>query len=162
MAPHRKLSDIVRHRLLISVRSILLGWAALFGITYLVERPLIFLTAQFLGAHWVPTEQLALTCLGLVATGWIIGRWNRLDGMASALIFAAMLAVWNFDLVPINLSWLYRLILDSFQDVRVLEPMLTSLVTHTFLLGSLLAGAGLSRPAQRPVSIAPNRTDHLA
>ena len=152
----------MRRRLLISLRSILLGWAALFGITYLVEGPLLLLTARFFGAHWVPTEQLALTCAGLAATGWVIGRWNRLDAMVSALIFAAMLAVWNFDLVPINLPWLFRLIVDSFQDVRVVEPMLTSLVTHAFLLGSLLAGAGLSRPAQLPVSIAPDQTNHLA
>ena len=152
----------MRHRLLISLRSILLGWAALFGITYLVERPLLLLSARFLGASWVPTEQLALTCLGLAATGWIIGRWNRVDAMASALVFAAMLAVWNFGLVPIDMPWLFRLIVDSFQDVRYLESLLTSLVTHAFLLGSLLAGAGLSRPVQRPVSIAPDRTDHLA
>ena len=64
----------MRHRLLISARSILLGWVALFGITYLLERPMLFLSAHFLGASWVPTEQLALTCAGLAATGWIIGR----------------------------------------------------------------------------------------
>jgi hypothetical protein len=152
----------MRHRLLISVRSILFGWTALFGITYLVERPLLLLSAHFLGASWIPTEQLALICAGLATTGWIIGRWNRFDAMASALFFAAMLAVWNFGLVPINLPWLFRLILNSFQDLRYLESLLTSLVTSAFLLGSLLAGASLSRPAQVPVSIAPNQTDNRA
>jgi hypothetical protein len=152
----------MRHRLLISARSILLGWAALFGITYLVERPLLLLSAQFLGASWVPTEQLALTCVGLAATGWIIGRWNRLDAMASALFFALMLAVWNFGLAPINLPWLFRLMLDSFQDFRYLESLLTAVVTHAFLLGSLLAGAALSGPAQPPMSIAPDRMDNRA
>jgi hypothetical protein len=152
----------MRHRLLISARSILLGWVALFGITYLVERPMLFLSAHFLGASWVPTEQLALTCAGLAATGWIIGRWNRSYAIASALFFAAMLTVWNFGLVPINLPWLFRLTLDSFQDLRYLESLLTSLVTHVFLLGSLLAGAGLSGPAQSPMSIAPDRMDNRA
>lgn len=148
----------MRHRLLISVRSILLGWAALFGITYLVERPLLLLTAHFFGASWVPTEQLALACAGLAATGWIIGLGNRLD----VLIFAATLAVWNFGLVPINLAWLFRLILDSFQNPRYLESLLTALATHVFLFGSLLAGARLLSPAQPPVSIAPDRMDNRA
>lgn len=152
----------MRRRLVISVRSILLGWAALFGITYLVERPLLLLTAHFIGASWLPTEQLALACAGLAAIGWIIGRWNRFDAMAAALIFAATLAIWNVGLVPLDLPWLFRLILDSFQNLRYLESLLTALATHGLLFGSLLAGARLSGPAQPPVSIAPDRMDNRA
>ena len=87
------------------MRSILLGWAALFVITYLMERPLLLLTAHFVGASWLPTEQLALACAGLAAAGWLIGLGNRFD----VLLFAATLAVWNFGLVPINLPWLVPL-----------------------------------------------------
>jgi len=148
----------MRHRPLISVRSIVLGWATLFGITYVVERPLVVLSARFLGASWLPTEQLALTCAGLAATGWVVGLGNRFD----VLIFAAMLAVWNFGLVPINLPWLFRLILNSFQDLRYLESLLTAIVTDVFLLGSLLAGARVSSPAQPRVSIAPDGMDNRA
>ncbi len=132
--------------LLITARSILLGWAALFGITYLVERPLLVLTTRFLGPAWLPTAQLALACAGLVATGWIIGRWNRFD----VLLFAATLAIWNFGLVPIDIPWLLRLLIDSFESSRYLESFSTSLVTHIFLFGSLFTGARLGR-AREPV-----------
>jgi hypothetical protein len=138
----------MRHRLLIAARSILLGWATLVAATYLVERPLLGWTAPLLGATWFPTAQLALACAGLVGTGWIIGRWNRLD----VLIFAVTLAVWSFGLVPINLSWLFRLLMDSFESSRYLESFFTSLVIHVLLFGSLIIGANLSR-TREPVDL---------
>jgi hypothetical protein len=141
----------MRHRLLISARSILLGWAALFGITYLVERPLLLLSAHALGATWLPTEQLALACVGMTATGWIIGRWNRLDAMAAALIFAAILALSDFGLVPVNFPWLLRLMVDTFENARYFESFVTSLATHVLLFGSLLVGANLSRAREPTV-----------
>lgn len=141
----------MRHRLLISARSILLGWVALVGITYLVERPLLLLSAHALGASWLPTEQLAMACAGLVGTGWIIGRGNRFD----VLIFAVTLAVWNFGLVPINLSWLFRLLKDSFESSRYLESFFNSLAIHVFLFGSLIIGANLSR-RREPVNLGIN------
>ena len=55
----------MRHRLLIAARSILLGWAALFAVTYLAERPLLRWTAPVLGASWLPTAQLAFECVAL-------------------------------------------------------------------------------------------------
>ena len=135
----------MRHRLLISARAILLGWVGLFAITYLVERPLLSWTARLLGGSWLPTAHLALACAGLAATGWIVGRGNRFD----VLILAAMLAVWNFGLVPaIDLPWLFRLTIDSFGNSRYVESLITAAATHALLFGSLFAGARLSRPAQ--------------
>jgi hypothetical protein len=130
----------MRHRLLIATRSILVGWAALFALTYLVERPLLGLIAHLLGASWLPTVQLALVCAGLAATGWMIGRWNRFD----VLVFAVLLGVWNFGMVPIDLPWLLRLLVETFESSRYLEAFFTSLVTHVFLFGSLFVGASLS------------------
>src|SRR5271154_3005804 len=107
----------MRHRLLITARSMLLGWATLLAATYLVERPLLLWTAPLLGARWFPTAQLALECVALAATGWMIGRWNRSDVVPAVLVFAAMLAVWDFGLVPaINIPWLFRLMADSFRN----------------------------------------------
>jgi hypothetical protein len=144
----------MRHRLLIAARSILLGWATLAAATYLVERPLLRWTAPLLGAPWVPTVQLALECAALATTGWMIGRWNRLDGARAVVVFAAMLAVWNFGLVPsMNVPWLLRLIADSFGDARYLESLGTAAATHALLFGSLFVGARLSRPARAPVSL---------
>jgi hypothetical protein len=144
----------MRHRLLITARSILLGWATLVAFTYLVERPLLLWTAPLLGASWLPTVQLAFDCVALAATGWMIGRWNRSDAVPAVLVFAAMLAVWTFGLVPaINLPWLFRLIADSFRDARYLESLVTEAATHALLFASLFVGARLSRPARAPVSL---------
>jgi hypothetical protein len=144
----------MRHRLWITVRSILLGWATLASATYLVERPLLRFTADLLGGSWIPTAELILECAGLAAAGWMIGRWNRSGALLAVLVFAAMLAVWNFGLVPtMNIIWLFELIVDSFGDVRYLESLGTAAVTHAFLFGSLFVGERLSRPAQTPVSL---------
>ena len=131
----------MRHQLLISARSILFGWIALFAAIYLIVRPLLLVTARLLGASWLPTAQLALACAGLAATGWIVGHGNRWD----VLVFAAILAVWNFGLVPVDIPWLVRLMVDSFENSRYLESLFTSLSTHAFLFGSLFIGAHLAR-----------------
>jgi hypothetical protein len=130
-----------------AVRSSVLAWGALFAITFGIERPLMRWASTILGASWVPTVQLALQCCGLAAIGWLIGRW----GNRGALIFAAMLAVWNFGLVPIDIPWLIHLLIDSFDNSRYLESFFTSLVTHVFLFGSLFTGAALSRPREQVV-----------
>jgi hypothetical protein len=144
----------MRHRLLISARSILLGWTTLFAITYLVERPLLLRTAPLLGGSWLPTAQLAFECVALAATGWVVGRWSHLDAIRAVFVFAAMLAVWDFGLVPgIVVPWLFRLIVDSLGNARYLGALVTAAVTHALLFGSLFVGARLSRPSQAPVSL---------
>jgi hypothetical protein len=145
----------MRHRLLISARSILFGWATLLVVTNLVEHPLLFWSEPLLGASWFPTVQLILECVALAASGWIIGRWNQLDAMRVTLVFAVMLAIWDFGLVPaINLRWLFQLTIDVIKSLRYLESFITALAAHALLFGSLITGARLSRPRQtKPLSI---------
>ena len=145
----------MRHRLLISARSILLGWATLFVLTRLVERPLLVWATPLLGASWLPTAQLALECAALAATGWIIGRWNQYGPIPVVVVFAAMLAVWDFGLVPaINIRWLVQLAADSAGNARYLESLVTAAATQALLFASLVTGARLSRPRQAaPMSI---------
>lgn len=128
--------------MLIAARSALIGWIALYGITFLIERPLLRFAAHHLGASWLPTARLALVCAALAATGWLIGRW-RYRGV---LLFAATLAIRNFGLAPgLDILWLFRLLIDTFHSSRYLGSFLTSLVTHVFLFGSLFIGAHLAR-----------------
>jgi len=139
-------------RLLIAARSFLAGWAALFAITYLVTRPLLALVVPLLGASWMPTAQLALECAALAAVGWIVCRLSRRP--SAVLIFAIMLAIWNFGLTPaINIPWLFRLIIDAIGDARYLGSLITAAATHALLFGSLIVGARLSLPRQSTVSI---------
>ena len=130
-----------------AARSVLVGWLALFAITALIERPIIR-HAAFLGPAWAPTIRLALECLGLCAVGWLIGPWGNLG----VWIFAASISVRSFGLAPgIDVPWLFRLLMDTFQNFRYLQSFFTSLVTHLFLFGSLFIGVRLSRRNKRTI-----------
>jgi len=132
-------------------RSIALGWATLLAIGYAVEGPLLRWTAPLFGPVWIATAHLAFDCLTLAAAGWVVGRSNRRYAIPSALVFAATLCFWDFG--ALNVPLLVRLIWDSFQDSRYLDALATSAETHALLFGCLTAGAMLSRPRARPVSI---------
>jgi hypothetical protein len=118
-------------------------------------RPLLHAASPLLGPPWFPTAGLALVCVGLAATGWVIGRWNRPDAVPVAIVFAAMLAVWDFGLVPaIDVRWLFRLTIDALGSSRYLESLITAVATHAVLFGSLIAGVFLSRSRQTaPISV---------
>ena len=103
-----------------------------------------------LGASWLPTAQLAITCLALAACGWVIGRFARPHPLIGAFAFAATLAVWNFGLAPaIDIPWLFRLLIDSFQNARYWESLFTSLAAHALLFASLFIGVRLSLQRER-------------
>ncbi|MGB6943977.1 MAG: hypothetical protein WBE37_16375 [Bryobacteraceae bacterium] len=92
--------------------------------------------------------------MALAATGWIIGRWNRADSVASVSVFAAIIALGNFGLVPaINVAWLFRLLVDSIENLRYFESLLTTAATQALLFGSLFTGAQLARPRHGPLSL---------
>jgi len=146
---------MLRHRLLIVVRSILVGWAALLALTYIVERPLILWTAPLVGDHWVATAKLSLDCLTLAATGWLVGRLSRFAPLFGGLAFAATLALCAnlISSLGINLVLLIRLAGEALRDSRYLSPLATLAAQHLFLFGSLMVGAWLSRPSPRPLSL---------
>lgn len=145
---------MLRQRLLIALRSILVGWAALFALTYVIERPLLVWTAPLVGAHWVATAKLSLDCLTLAATGWVIGRLDRRAPLLGVLAFAATLGFCNFDpLLNINLPLLIRLAADVLRDTRFWNPFATVAVQYLFLFGSLIVGALLGRPSPKPLSL---------
>jgi len=110
-----------------------------------------------LQALWV-----GLACAGLAATGWIIGRWNRSHPIATVIVFAFMIAFWNFGLVPaINIPWLFRLTVDSFENPRFLQSLLTATATHALLLGSLFTGALLTRAHEEAFSLGLRQADKM-
>jgi hypothetical protein len=145
---------VLRRRLFIVPASVLLGWAALFALTYLVERPLLIRTAPLAGSHWVATVKLALDCLVLAATGWIIGRLDRSAPLPGVLTFAATLAFFSVDpLLDLNVIPLIRLAADAVRDSRLLGVFATTAVPYLFQFGSLIVGTLLSRPAPAPFSL---------
>jgi hypothetical protein len=128
------------------LRSCVIGWVALLAVVFLIERPLIHLTALILDPSWLPTAQLALECLGLAAVGWLIGRWGDRWGV---LIFAGTLALPNLGHVTaIDFPWLVRLLVDCFQNTRYLGAFVRSLATQSFLFAALFIGSRLSRTRQ--------------
>jgi hypothetical protein len=135
-------------------RSILLGWATLLAIAYAVEGPLLRWTAPLIGATWIATAHLALDCLTLAAAGFVAGRFNRSRPVLCAGVFAVTLTFWDFaDTLALRVPWLLRLAWNSVHDSRFFDALVTSAETHLLLFGCLIAGAMLSRPPEKPVSI---------
>jgi hypothetical protein len=136
-------------------QSIMLGWAVLLGIAYVVERPLLQWTAPLFGAVWMATAHLALDCLTMAAAGFVAGRSNRSHAVVSASVFAATISFWDFGpLLALNVPALLRVGWDAAQDSRFLDSLVTIVETQGVLFGCLLVGAMLSRPRVKPISIA--------
>ncbi len=145
---------MTRRRVLIGVRAILIGWAALLLITYLIEQPLLLWTAPLLEGSWLPTAQLALDCCAFAATGWTIGRFSRADAVMALLVFAATLTWRDFTpLLPVNVPWLVRSVINTISDSRYFAGFVTTAAMHAILFGSLFAGGLLNRRAPTPPSI---------
>jgi len=143
----------MRRRLLALTRAVLAGWAGLFLLIYLLERPLLRWTGPLLGPSWYATVQLALDCLMLAGAGWIAGR---LGSMSAVLTFAATLTPWDFgQTLAMNIPWLVHLAADAVRDSRYFDAFTTSFATHALLFGSLFAGAWWSRPQTKPPSLFP-------
>ena len=138
----------------LALRAIVVGWAVLLPATYLIERPLLFLAARLLGAGWFPTARLALDCLILAATGWVIGRFHRPAAAWAILAFALTLCFWDFDpLLSMNVPWLIQLAGDTLRQSLYLESLATTALQHVLLFGSLFAASFLSRATPAPASI---------
>ena len=137
--------------------AILLGWAVLFAVSYLIA-PGVHWLGLLLGANWAPTAGFGLECAGLGAAGWAVGRVHRSFGRDDAgpavLVFALMLAVRNFGLAAdINIPWLVRLARDATGSSRYWESFGMTLSRQALLFGRIFVGAGLARSPQQPLSI---------
>jgi hypothetical protein len=145
----------MRVRLWILARSILIGWATLLAIDYLLERPLLTWTAPLVGAMWFPTAQLSLECFALGGTGWIVGYLNGSGAVVGVLVFAATLTPWDFGQgLAINVPSLVRLTVNAFHDPRYFESLIATAGAQTLLFGSLIIGGLLrQRSRTKPMSI---------
>ncbi len=146
---------MVRCRLFPALRAILIGWIALLSIAYVLERPLLRWTAPLLGGEWFATVRLMLDCSALAAIGWIVGYWSRPKPLFAVLVFAASLTFRDFDpLLPIDVPWLFHLMVDTLHDDRYLDSLVGTAAGQALLFGCLIAGAMLARPAQtKPLSV---------
>lgn len=140
--------------ILVWIRSIVLGWIVLLAIAYGVEAPLLRWTSPFFGQAWVATAHLAFDCLTLAAAGWAAGRFNRPHPMLTTTLFALTLCCRDFgDAMALDVPWLLRLVWNALHDSRYFDSLAASAETHALLFGCLIAGASLSRPREKPVSI---------
>jgi hypothetical protein len=116
-------------------------------LTYGFDRPLLRFAAPVVGFEWMATARLALDCLTMAATGWVIGRVSRPGPMLGVLAFAATLIFWE----PI--TRLLRLLAFSLHDSRFLDSLGTLAASQALLFGCLVGGGLLSRPRTKPLSI---------
>jgi hypothetical protein len=146
---------MTRHRLVIALRSIPIGWVSLGLMVYLLEHPLLHFAAPVIGAQWIATATLGLDCAALAATGWVVGRRARPRPMLGVLVFAATLTVWDMSfMVGIDVPWLLRLVVHALSgDGSNLDSLVSTAASQALLFGSLLGGGMLSRAPAKPVSI---------
>ena len=132
-------------RFAITARAVLLGWATLWVLLFIARLLLIWM-GRALGASWVPTVRLGLDCSALAASGWVIGRFGPAKWSVAVIVFAAMLTIPSLgELADIRILWLFQLMGDAFRDRHYWDSLLDTAVSQIFLLGSLFAGARLSR-----------------
>ena len=139
----------------LALRSIPIGWASLCAIVFLLERPLLRWTGPLAGAEWLATENLALDCCALAATGWVVGRLGRPIPMSCVLVFAATLTLWDLTtIVAIDIPWLLRLVVHALSgESSYFNSLVTTAASQSLLFGSLIAGGLLSRVPPKLVSI---------
>jgi hypothetical protein len=141
-------------KILLWLRSIALGWVTLLVLAYMVERQVLHWMATLFGPLWIATAHLCLDSLTLAAAGWAAGRANRSHAILSGLLFALSLCFWDFgDMLALNVPWLLKLSRNTLSDSRFFDSLAASAETHVLLFGCLIAGAALSRPREKPVSI---------
>lgn len=149
---------MARRRLLLALRAIVVGWVTLLLTAYLLERVLLPWAAPALGPEWLATARLTLDCGILAAAGWVAGYWSRPHSLFAALVFAATLTLRDFTpLLPLDVPWLYRLVVDTLRDSRYLDSLVTSAAGQAMLFGCLISGALLARPRPaKPLSVFDN------
>ncbi len=146
---------VVWRTLLVWVWAIGMGWLTFIVVVFAVERPVLRWIGPFLGPSWIATAHLAFDCVTLAAAGFVAGRFNRSHPMWTAGLLAATLCLQDFGAaLALNVPWLIRLAWNSFHDSRYLDALVTSVETHALLFGCLIGGAMLSRPREKPISIA--------
>jgi hypothetical protein len=144
-------------RIASAIRAVLIGWAVLLVVSYLIERPVLFLLARPLGRAWFPSVRIVLDCLTLALTGWFIGRFHRAQPMLAILAFAVTLCFGDLEpLLAVNVPWLLQLAGDAVRSSVYLQSLGTTFLLHGILFGSLWAGGKLSQPPAKPPSIIEN------
>ena len=133
----------------------LAGWAVL----VITEAVLLFgamrVFAMLMGSDLLPSLKVVLDMGALAACGWTAGRVGRPRVLAAAGLAAAGLMVYDFTpYLPINFPWVLRLARNALGDSRYVSSLFSTLTIHGLMLGSLFAGAQLSRPPRAPMGLA--------
>ena len=136
-------NQVRRHKLL-TVRAVIVGWAAWYISWYAVNLPVYKLYAKVLavlGLHpssflWRQPYTYPLLFLPLVGgflSGWLVARLHRTHRTAMVLAYLTTVLLYSFP------EWL-RLTVDSFSNSRFLPYLLVHALTYTFLTVGILFG----------------------
>ncbi len=132
----------------------LAGWAVLVAAELVLLFGVLRVFALVMGPELLPSLKVVLDMAALAACGWVAGRVGRPHIVAAAVLTAAGLAC--LDLTPylvLNVPWLLRLATNAVHDSRYLSSLLSTVMIHALMLGSLFAGAYLSRPREEPLGL---------
>lgn len=153
-------SQVRRHKLL-TVRAVIVGWAAWYISWYAVNLPVYKLYAKVLavlGLHpsfllWRQPYTYPLLFLPLVGgflSGWLVARLHRTHQTAMVLAYLTTVLLYSFP------EWL-RLTVDSFSNSRFLPYLLVHALTYSLLTVGILLGGLRHSEDNRTKSAQANR-----
>ena len=151
-------ADVLREHKVITVRTILLGWAALYCSAYLIALPSskLYLVLRELGLphlfwwqHYYSYPIVLIPCVGFAASGWIVARLHRRHYASMVLVFRASFLLWT-------LPEFLRLTGDSISNPRYLaylfiETINVGLAAISVLLVGLWGGQWQEKRAKSAV-----------
>lgn len=152
-------ANVFREHKVITVRTILLGWATFYCFAYLIALPLfkfynivlreLGLPTLFWWQHYYTYPIVLIPCIGSAASGWIVARLHRRHAASMVLVFLTSLLLWT-------LPEFARLTDDSISNPRYLpylymQTVYVGLAAISVLLGGLWGVRWQERRTKRGV-----------
>lgn len=130
------------------------GWTVLATTKLVVLLCTTRILALIMSPDLLPSLLVVIDMGALAACGWMAGRVGRPRVWPTAILAAAGLSLYDFTpYLPLNVPWVFRLAKNTFSDSRYVSGLSATLTIHALMLGSLFAGAQLSRPRRAPMEL---------
>jgi len=136
-------NEVRKHKLL-TVRSVIVGWTALYASGYAINLPVYKLYAKVLTAlglqppwfwwrHYYTYPLVFLPLIGGLLSGWLVARLQRAHRTTMVLVYLMTVLLYSLP------EWL-RLTVDSFSNSRFLPYLLVHTLGYSFLTVGILSG----------------------
>jgi hypothetical protein len=135
----------IRTKKLLTMRAVIIGWAALILYGHLIGLPLYKLYSRVLMAlglgplrfwwwHYYTYPIILVPCVGCFLSGWLVARFHR-------TLRVTMVTVYAVSVLLTSLPEIFRLATDSLSNSRFVPYLLSYSLTESLFVVSILLGA---------------------